>query len=66
MFRFTALKLAISMTIGIAPITRLSTAAVVQVVQPRFDAPATTNFSILPKPCLRAKSVVASFICSFN
>ena len=35
-----------SMTIGAMAFTRASTAPVSQVVQPRFDAPATTNFSI--------------------
>src|SRR5262245_35655971 len=35
---------------GMMPTTRLSTAAVVQVVQPRFDPPQTTNVSTLALP----------------
>ena len=35
-----------SITIGAMATTRLSTAAVIQVVQPRFEPPATTNLSI--------------------
>src|SRR5947209_6705105 len=43
----------VSITMGMIAMTRLSTAAVVQVVQPRFDAPATTNRSIeTPPPSL--------------
>lgn len=51
------------MTMGIAAKTRLSTAAVVQVVQPLFEPPATMNFLISPNPCFAANSVVASFMC---
>src|SRR5882724_4772837 len=39
-----------SITNGTIAITRLSTAAVVQVVQPRFDPPQTTNSSTLTFP----------------
>src|SRR5438477_4103995 len=39
-----------SITQGIMAITRLSTAAVVQVVQPRFDPPATTKRSTFTFP----------------
>src|SRR5687767_10041848 len=39
-----------SITIGAMAITRLSTAAVVQVVQPRLDPPATMNESIFTLP----------------
>src|SRR5688572_3383003 len=47
-----------SITIGIAALTRGSTAAVHQVVQPRLDPPATTNFSLatLPPCSLRRSS----------
>ena len=47
------------MTIGTAAKTRLSTAAVVQVVQPLFEAPATINFSTFIFFC-PANSVIAS------
>src|ERR1039457_3728760 len=39
-----------SITKGVIATTRLSTAAVVQVVQPRFDPPATKNFSTFTLP----------------
>src|SRR5258706_291816 len=38
-----------SITKGAIAITRLSTAAVVQVVQPRFEPPATTKPSMFPE-----------------
>ena len=39
-----------SMTMGTIATTRLSAAAVVQVVQPRLDPPATTNLSTWTLP----------------
>src|SRR5262252_6199747 len=51
-----------SITQGIIAITRLSIAAVVQVVQPRFEPPATTNRSTftLPHSGLPQKAVMVS------
>ena len=51
-----------SMTTGTTAATRLSTAAAVHAVQPRFDAPARTNLAISrPPPArLKQKSVMAS------
>src|SRR5687767_3105870 len=51
-----------SMTAGAMATTRLSTAAVVQVVQPRFDAPETTNRETfwLPPSADAAKALTAS------
>lgn len=51
------------MTIGIAANTLLSTAIVVHVVQPRFDAPATKNFLILTLDVFSENSVTASYFC---
>lgn len=53
------------MTIGSAATTRLSTAAVVQVAQPRLLAPLITNFSILGTPeKVDKKSVTVSLTTS--
>src|ERR1051326_8357032 len=51
-----------SITIGTIPMTRLSTAAVVHVVHPRFEPPATTKESILNSPpsLLPLKAVTVS------
>jgi negative regulator of sigma E activity len=51
-----------SITIGTIAITRLSTAAVVQVVQPRLDPPATTNPSTFtfPASALPQKAITVS------
>ena len=49
--------LSVGMTIGAIAMTRLSTAAVSQVVQPRFEAPVTTNDS--------AASTIASLGSAF-
>src|ERR1035441_5839508 len=51
-----------SITVGIIATTRLSAAAVVQVVQPRLDPPATTNPSTftLPPSALPQKAVTVS------
>ena len=51
-----------SITIGAIAMTRSSTIAVVQVVQPRFEPPATTNRSTsLPPPSsVAAKAVIVS------
>ena len=49
-----------SITIGAAAATRLSCAAASQVVQPRFDAPATTNPSTLRCNRSAQNSVTAS------
>src|SRR5437870_13473089 len=51
-----------SITSGENPTTRLSTAAVVHVVQPRFEAPATKNFSTftLPPAGVAEKAVTVS------
>ena len=50
------------MTNGITAATRLSTAAAVHAVQPRFEAPASTNLlTAMPPPAvLRQKAVLAS------
>ncbi len=50
------------MTIGTIATTRLSTAPVSQVVQPRLDPPATTNVftSTLPPSSLARNSVTVS------
>ena len=51
-----------SMTIGAMATTRSSTIAVVQVVQPRFEPPATTNrFTSAPPPSsVAANAVIVS------
>jgi hypothetical protein len=51
-----------SMTAGMIATTRLSAAPVSQVVQPRFDPPATTNFliAVLPPLSLPSSSVTVS------
>src|SRR5262249_4347834 len=51
-----------SITIGTIATTRLSTMPVVQVVQPRFEAPATTNLSTVtfPPSLLAQKAVTVS------
>lgn len=50
-----------SITMGTAEKTRLeSTAAVVQVVHPRFDSPASMNFFIFPNFFLIEKSCIVS------
>ncbi len=52
-----------SMTIGTIATTRLSTAAVVQAVQPRFDLPPTTNRSTtVAPPCVLAQNAVTASI----
>ena len=48
------------MTVGAMAITRLSTAPVSQVVQPRFEAPATTNCLSSPLPRSLAQACTAS------
>ena len=50
------------MTIGTMATTRLSTAATLQVVQPRFEPPAATNLSTTTSPPsgLAKKSVTVS------
>ena len=53
-FRFS-----MSMTRGMKATTRLSTAAVVQVVHPRLEAPATTNLSMV-EFCSFMKAVTVS------
>ena len=45
--------LSMSITNGTIATTRLSTAAVVQVVQPRFDPPQTTNLSTVHAAAVR-------------
>src|SRR5438046_1544006 len=51
-----------SITMGITATTRGSTAPVSQVVQPRFDPPATTNLftAVLPPCSLASSSVMVS------
>ena len=52
-----------SITIGTSATTRRSTAAVVHAVQPRLEAPATTNvstFAAVPAAGLAQKAVTAS------
>ena len=49
-----------SITAGAMATTRGSTAAVSQVVQPRFDPPETTNLRSSGNPCSRTASWVAS------
>ena len=51
-----------SITVGMIAITRLSTAATSQVVQPRFEPPETTNWSIFTRPpaSLAMNSCIAS------